>query len=831
MRCVPDSIRREIARTWTPLLTSGGKLWPPPLLDIRGGPASLSNLGNSFRTRFEHSRDSADLDAAIDVGRQAVSAAPQGHADRAIYLSNLAASLYGRFDQTGNGADLDSAIDVGRQAVSAAPQGHADRTIYLSNLGNFLLTRFSSGMDLEAAIAAGSQAVMTSPPGHPYLATCLFNLGQSLHDRFRWNGDMAELEAAIDTERLAVAATEAEHPNMAMFLQGYGNCMKTFFGQTGKVEHLDAALGCWQLSSQVSAGAPGTRLSAARSWGAAAAQAGRIHAAAKGYTAAVKLLPTVAWHGLDRGTREEQLGQWSGLATDAAAFAVLDDHPQRAVELLEQGRSVLWTQALNLRSDLARLAERDPRLAERLDHIRKSLDNFSAGSTLGASELGDHRASVIGIGREELAAADLSRRMARDWDNLLAEVRTLEGFEHFLSMVPYLKLAGALINGPVVILNVSRYGCHALIAEAGSKHPQVVNLPDITFDSAVDQANKMLAALSGIDQMGPFLQQEKARHAVLDVLSWLWDVVAEPVLRTLGYRGTPRDGNPWPRIWWCPTGPLTALPIHAAGNHPRHRITDTGNTDCVFDRVISSYTPTLTALTRVQQPRTSAPLRHLGVGMPTTPEQLPLPSVLAELKVLARHFPPGQDNHQLAGSQATCAAASAAVADHTWIHMACHARQEHADPDRSGFALWDGTLNLTDLAALPTGHRDLAFLSACQTATGSFRHLDEAIHLAAAMQFLGYQHVIATMWTIADSPAPRVADKVYTTLLEGDRPEAAQTALALHRAIRSLRLQDPTNPLLWASYIHLGPWTAPSFLEAVTSGKVGTHAITEAASR
>jgi len=26
-------------------------------------------------------------------------------------------------------------------------------------------------------------------------------------------------------------------------------------------------------------------------------------------------------------------------------------------------------------------------------------------------------------------------------------------------------------------------------------------------------------------------------------------------------------------------------------------------------------------------------------------------------------------------------------------------------------------------------------------------------------------------------------------------------------------------------------WTTPSFLEAVTSGKVGTHAITEAASR
>ena len=75
-------------------------------------------------------------------------------------------------------------------------------------------------------------------------------------------------------------------------------------------------------------------------------------------------------------------------------------------------------------------------------------------------------------------------------------------------------------------------------------------------------------------------------------------------------------------------------------------------------------------------------------------------------------------------------------------------------------------LTITDLAAQPTQRRDLAFLSACQTAAGSVRHLDEAIHLAAAMQFLGYRHVIATMWTIADSPAPHVADTVYTALTQ-----------------------------------------------------------------
>jgi len=137
--------------------------------------------------------------------------------------------------------------------------------------------------------------------------------------------------------------------------------------------------------------------------------------------------------------------------------------------------------------------------------------------------------------------------------------------------------------------------------------------------------------------------------------------------------------------------------------------------------------------------------------------------------------------------------------------MACHARQHHADPDLSGFALWDGTLTITDLTAQPAQRRDLAFLSACQTATGSVRHLDEAIHLAAAMQYLGYRHVIATMWTINDSLAPQIADAIYTELTRGGKPDPTRAAEALHHAIRILRQEDSEmDPLLWAPYIHLG---------------------------
>ena len=768
----------------------------------------LSNLGGFLRIRFERYGDAADLDAAIDAGRQAVAATPPGHPDLTATLSNLGISLRVRFERYGDAADLDAAIDAGRQAVTVSPPGHPRLAERLSNLGVSLRLRFErvgDAADLDAAIDAGRQAVTASPPGHPRLAGHLSNLANSLGARFERYGDAADLDAAIDAGRQAVAATPPGHPDLARNLSNLGNSLRARFDLADDAADLDAAIGRWRHSSEVPTGEPIVRLDAAKTWGAVAADAGRTREAAEGYAAAVGLLPTVAWHGLNLATREEQLAQWAGLAAEAAACAVLDARPELAVELLEQGRSVLWAEALNLRSDLTRLADKSPDLAGRLHNIRVILDSPVPEVTPPLSELAGDIAPTAGRGPEQQDAVDLRRRKAREWDDVLAQVRALDGFEHFLAAVPYADAASVAADGPVVIVNASHYGCHALIVGTDTEQVRVVNLPHLSLGAAIDQANGMLRGLTGAAQPeGALKGREKDRRVILDVLDWLWDVVAEPVLTALGYTSAPKTGSPWPRMWWCPTGPLTVLPIHAAGHHPRLRTAASGSTDCVLDRVISSYTPTLTALGRARQSVATAQVRHLTIGMPTTPGLPPLPAVPAELDVLARHFPPGKTDHQLTGSQATRAHVLAAIATHSWVHFACHGAQQHTDPTRSGFALWDATLTIADLAAQPTEHRDLAFLSACQTAAGGVRHLDEAIHLAAAMQFLGYRHVIATMWTIADPPAPHVADRFYTKLKRDGRPDPERSAEALHQAIRSLRQAVPANPQLWAPYIHLG---------------------------
>ncbi|KAF6744802.1 hypothetical protein DFP72DRAFT_857105 [Ephemerocybe angulata] len=52
------------------------------------------------------------------------------------------------------------------------------------------------------------------------------------------------------------------------------------------------------------------------------------------------------------------------------------------------------------------------------------------------------------------------------------------------------------------------------------------------------------------------------------VLRGLWEEVVKPIMNALGYSSIDRaSGEVPPRVWWCPTGPLSFLPLHAAGRY------------------------------------------------------------------------------------------------------------------------------------------------------------------------------------------------------------------------------------------------------------------------
>lgn len=108
---------------------------------------------------------------------------------------------------------------------------------------------------------------------------------------------------------------------------------------------------------------------------------------------------------------------------------------------------------------------------------------------------------------------------------------------------------------------------------------------------------------------------------------------------------------------------------------------------------------------------------------------------------------------------------------------------------------------------------EIAFLSACQTATGDAERPEEAIHLSAGMLMAGFRTVFATMWSIGDMDAPVVADEVYAYLLEarggGEKTEhdaeEKPAAYTIHRAIARLREKVGEQAFhKWVPFMHVG---------------------------
>jgi hypothetical protein len=96
--------------------------------------------------------------------------------------------------------------------------------------------------------------------------------------------------------------------------------------------------------------------------------------AAAAFADAVRLLPLSAWPGLLRADQEYQLRGWPAVAVEAGACAVYAAEPGRAVELLDQGRAVLWGHLLQFRADLHSLSAVRPDLARRMDEVRRVLE-------------------------------------------------------------------------------------------------------------------------------------------------------------------------------------------------------------------------------------------------------------------------------------------------------------------------------------------------------------------------------------------------------------------------------------------------------------------------
>src|SRR6185437_1730614 len=148
---------------------------------------------------------------------------------------------------------------------------------------------------------------------------------------------------------------------------------------------------------------------------------------------------------------------------------------------------------------------------------------------------------------------DVDRRMAlaREWDQLVAQVRDLPGFADFLRPPRLETLLPAAAGGLVVILNVSGWRCDALIVRASGV--EVVELRHLTAEGVAEQVQAYLTAVGarqiaterGEDRrdLAPAGDAARVEGALDDCLRWMWDAFAREILDRLGHPAPPGPGE------------------------------------------------------------------------------------------------------------------------------------------------------------------------------------------------------------------------------------------------------------------------------------------------
>jgi len=243
------------------------------------------------------------------------------------------------------------------------------------------------------------------------------------------------------------------------------------------------------------------------------------------------------------------------------------------------------------------------------------------------------------------------------------------------------------------------------------------------------------------------------------------------------------------------------LPLHAAGPYVKQ-----GRNLSHF--YISSYTPTLATLIRARQqlPRDASIPHFVSIGQANPNEGTPLPRVTDELCDVASRvaqLAPFLPFTSLSDNDATVQRALDALNQHQWVHLACHGMPNRQKPFESSFAMRDGPLTITDIMRPRLQQPEFAFLSACHTTVGYESSPDEAIHLAAAMQFSGFRSVIGSMWSVDDEVAGQVVSAFYDEMFDGsERFDCTRAAVALHKAMKKLRNKIPLEQQI--VFVHIG---------------------------
>jgi hypothetical protein len=580
---------------------------------------------------------------------------------------------------------------------------------------------------------------------------------------------MDDLNRAVDVANMAVDSTPQDHPKRARRLSNLGTLLATRFEWTKSTDDIAHALVAYKSGWHCRTAPPSVRVSSAREAAQILASQLTWEDASLLLQEAVELLPAVSPRSLKHTDKQHMLGDFSGLASIAAAAALnAGKDAYSALRLLELGRGVIAGLLMDMRGDISDLSRDHPGLADEFVLLRDELDSPMDGPIL--------------LNHDNTTSSwELQAKRRRDADQkfseLITQIRSKPGFDNFLLPPTANELMAAANPDPVVVVNVSSYRCDAFLVERD--RIRVLELPALKSTEVRQRA------------LGLRLSRPISSSHMTALLEWLWDAAAGPCLDALGFKNAVSSDD-WPRVWWIPTGLLSQLPLHAAGRHAQ------GSVETVLDRVMSSYASSVKALVHGRRQRTrdsggpasdqallvamreTSGLMGDGILQYAAAETIMLNGMCPSLKL--QPITPALRKDEVLKHLQACRI----------FHFAGHGQSDPAEPSQSCLLLQDwktDPLTVGDLrdCRLQENPPFLAYLSACSTGANDAVELaDEGVHLVSAFQLAGFRHVIGTLWEVSDMHCVDVARVFYETIRDEGMTDSA-VCRGLHRAIRALR--------------------------------------------
>jgi tetratricopeptide (TPR) repeat protein len=497
---------------------------------------SLSNLAESLRLRFIYQGFSVCLAEAIELNREVLHTIPEAHPLRGRMMMNCGEILLLAFQEHGDSCLLSEAIVVLRETLTLLPEGVQFHDITLHSLAGALLASSEQSGDmslLSEAATLHEEALKLRPPGHPLRITSLDGLAD-LYCRIKpvsWNK-----AHTLYSEALRICPQG--YPVRAQLLSGIARCYldagSPFFDPVQGISHLSEAYADNLTHITRRLRAASTDIRNVEATYASVTQ--HMDEATRSrystlvlelYSQIIAILPLAANFGIDHKARLRAVVGTDRMARNAASRAVLVGRVFMAIETLEEGRGVFWTQTLHLRTTAFEGVPRDDR--EELLRLLLLLD----GATHGAET-------------SELSAAQHERELGRrrhlneQAQSLIAKIRGYPGLNRFLLPSAFDAVFASLPDGFVVIVNTSEVAHHALLLHrpTGLATSVGLDLPHTSFDSASLKAKLPRDGASTFDvDSSRAMRLSSGEEDSLDyVLRLLWTSIVWPVINRLGLK-------------------------------------------------------------------------------------------------------------------------------------------------------------------------------------------------------------------------------------------------------------------------------------------------------